>query len=80
MHDLLAIQQKEYLMEAKLVAADPKFAVPDRRQALDERLTDGYQRIEQALREDRDVRAWEDFWIQLLSEYEALCDSWPEAA
>ena len=80
MHDLIAIQQKEYLMETKFASADTKFAVPDRRQALDERLTDGYLRIEQALDENRDVRAWEDFWIQLLSEYEALCDHWPEAA
>lgn len=38
------------------------------------RLTDGYQRIEDAIAHGQDVTAWEDFWIELLHQYEALCD------
>jgi hypothetical protein len=45
-----------------------------RQQALERRLDDGYRRIEQARVDGADVRAWEDFWIQLLREYEGLCD------
>ena len=45
-----------------------------RRESLQRRLEDGYQRIDHALRHGDDVRAWEDFWLQLLREYEALCD------
>jgi hypothetical protein len=45
-----------------------------RRAALERRLEDGYRRIEEARLNGADVRAWEDFWIQLLREYEAVCD------
>jgi len=45
-----------------------------RRQTLESRLDDGYRRIDQALHAGEDVRAWEDFWIRLLHEYEAVCD------
>ena len=51
-----------------------------RREALTRRLEDGYQRIEQALGRGEDVRAWEDFWLQLLAEYEAVCDDLRDAA
>lgn len=52
----------------------------DHRQALSRRLDDGYQRIDDALRMGRDVDAWEGFWIQLLGEYEAVCEEWSDAA
>ncbi len=42
-------------------------------QVLEQRLEDGYCRIEQALVEGVDVRAWEQFWLDLLAEYEAVC-------
>ena len=45
-----------------------------RRSALERRLEDGYRRIEEARLNGADVRAWEDFWIQLLREYEGVCD------
>ena len=45
-----------------------------RRLGLERRLDDGYQRIDQALRDGADVGAWEDFWLQLLHEYERVCD------
>ena len=45
-----------------------------RQLALERRLEDGYRRIEEARLHGADVRAWEDFWCQLLREYEAVCD------
>lgn len=47
---------------------------------LEHRLNDGYARIEQALAQGQDVTAWEDFWIDLLHQYEAAMDSVPVAA
>ena len=55
----------------------PEVALADpfaRRHALEQRLEDGYRRIEEARLNQLDVRAWEDFWIQLLREYERVCD------
>ncbi len=49
-------------------------------QMLEQRLEDGYRRIEQALAEGADVRAWEQFWLQLLAEYEAVCSDLAQAA
>ena len=45
-----------------------------RRRTLERRLDDGYRGIEEALRAGQDVGAWEDFWIRLLRDYEAVCD------
>lgn len=47
---------------------------------LEQRLSDGYTRIEQAMAMGEDVTAWEDFWIELLHQYEAAVDRLPEAA
>ena len=44
------------------------------RTALVRRLDDGYVRIEQAIVTGEDVRAWEEFWISLLADYESLSD------
>lgn len=49
------------------------------RETLNRRLEDGYRRIEEAQAQGRDVKHWEEFWIQLLREYEALCDGLREA-
>jgi len=51
-----------------------------RRQSLARRLEDGYHRIDQAISTGADVAAWESFWIDLLHEYEAVCDELREAA
>jgi len=51
-----------------------------RRQSLSRRLDDGYQRIDQAIATGADVAAWETFWIDLLREYESVCDELREAA
>jgi hypothetical protein len=65
---------------ARALAALPT-ASPSRDQiaTLERRLEDGYQRIEQAAREGKDVAAWEAFWIDLLRQYEAACDGLAEA-
>ncbi|MGH2534021.1 MAG: hypothetical protein ACRDJW_17200 [Thermomicrobiales bacterium] len=49
-------------------------SIVERRESLARRLDDGYDRIEQAAAAGTDVAAWEDFWIDLLREYEAVCD------
>lgn len=53
--------------------------IRDQIAALVRRLEDGYSRIEQAVRAGEDVAAWETFWIDLLRQYEALCDGLGEA-
>lgn len=47
---------------------------------LEARLTDGYQRIDEAVIRGENVDHWEAFWIELLHEYEALCDARVQAA
>lgn len=45
-----------------------------REEQLTQRLEDGYRRISDAVDHGVDVAAWEQFWLDLLSEYEALYD------
>lgn len=52
----------------------------ERKSALELRLEDGYRRIGDAELLGRDVRTWEEFWLSLLGEYEAVCDELLEAA
>lgn len=52
----------------------PTAKAPFDHQTLERRLDDGYRRIEEALVRGVDVQAWEEFWLQLLSEYEDVCD------
>jgi hypothetical protein len=40
---------------------------------LERRLRDGERRIEEAARAGADTTAWEEFWIELLHQYE---DAW----
>jgi hypothetical protein len=47
--------------------------ITERRHALERRLDDGYLRIEEALRAGADVSTWEDFWLNLLADYEGVC-------
>lgn len=51
-----------------------------RRQLLVRRLDDGYDRIDQAVASGADVAAWETFWIDLLREYESVCEEMLVAA
>ena len=43
-------------------------------QTLEERLNTGYALIDKRKEQGIDVTKLEDFWIQLLHEYEAACD------
>ena len=51
-----------------------------RRRALEDRLDDGYQRIDQAALSGTDVTEWESFWLRLLGEYEDVCRELDQAA
>jgi hypothetical protein len=42
---------------------------------LEQRLNDGYEMIERRREAGLDVTKLEDFWIELLREYEARCDN-----
>jgi hypothetical protein len=47
---------------------------------LEDRLGDGYQRIDQAALSGTDVVEWESFWLRLLGEYEDVCREIAQAA
>jgi hypothetical protein len=51
-----------------------------RRSTLEDRLDDGYQRINQAVLSGADVTEWESFWLRLLGEYEDVCRELERAA
>ena len=51
-----------------------------RRLTLENRLNDGFQRIEEAALNGTDVTEWESFWMRLLSEYEEVCREFEQAA
>ncbi|MDQ3779666.1 MAG: hypothetical protein M3354_03820 [Chloroflexota bacterium] len=51
-----------------------------RKTVLMQRLDDGYQRIDGALGDGGNLATWEEFWIQLLDEYESVCDALEKAA
>lgn len=61
---------------------DASVEVPydDRLRVLRARLDDGYDRIAAAQIAGEDVERWETFWIELLHQYEALCDEAAESA
>ena len=52
----------------------------DRRRSLEDRLDDGYRRIDQAMLSGSDVTDWESFWLRLLDEYEDVCRELDQAA
>ncbi len=49
------------------------------RDRLAARLEDGWEKCERGRREGRDVAAWEDHWIALLRQYEAICNRLADA-
>jgi hypothetical protein len=55
-------------------APSPIVDLVEHREALARRLDDGFVRIEQAIVAGEDVKTWEDFWLSLLAEYEAISD------
>ncbi len=60
-------------MAGEEATARPAQSVASRRQSLEQRLEDGYARIDQAALAGTDVTEWESFWIRLLGEYEDVC-------
>ena len=48
--------------------------------SLERRLDDGYRRIDSARLAGEDITAWEDFWIELLRQYECAVDDLSLAA
>jgi hypothetical protein len=50
------------------------FSLEDRRDTLYARLERGFETIAQAEAEGKDVSGWEQAWVRLLREYEAVCD------
>lgn len=73
------LMSSEHLSESE--GLRPSCMGPDREiRSLERRLEDGYLRIEDARRAGQDTSAWEDFWIQLLRQYESLADELAEAA
>lgn len=68
-------------MSALAVTADRTVAdLMHRRQALEQRLIDGWKRIDAAIADGRDVADWERLWVTLLAEYEQVCDALRDAA
>ncbi len=66
--------------QAPIELNERRHAIDERKMVLMQRLDDGYFRIEMALNNGDDVAAWEAFWIDLLHEYENLCESLERAA
>ena len=60
-----AQRQEQMKLVAKLV---------EKRDEYVERLDVGAAKIEEARSQGKDVSTWEDYWIQLLHQYEAVCD------
>lgn len=53
--------------------AEPSSSLDAHRDSLEQRLDDGYRRIDEAALSGADVIEWESFWIRLLREYEDVC-------
>ncbi len=58
----------------------PRTDLDARRSTLENRLEDGYDRIDQAVLSGADVSEWESFWLRLLGEYEDVCRDLDQAA
>jgi hypothetical protein len=56
-----------------VLEATPKSSLDSRRESLERRLEDGYERIDEASFSGTDVTEWESFWIRLLRESEDVC-------
>jgi hypothetical protein len=52
----------------------PPVSLEDRRATLSRRLDIGFGKIEEAARQGQDIARWEKAWLELLAEYEDVCD------
>jgi hypothetical protein len=68
-------EQQELPNDAKRVERMKLVArLIEKRDEYVERLDVGVAKIEEARALGKDVSTWEDYWIQLLHQYEAVCD------
>lgn len=64
-------------LEAEIERQESQKAITrliEKRDEYVERLDIGAAKIEEARSQGKDVTLWEDYWIQLLRQYEAICD------
>jgi hypothetical protein len=61
-------------VESTIIEQIPVLSLEQRRDTLAARLEMGFEKIEQAEREGKDTVRWEQAWLQLLKEYEGVCD------
>lgn len=61
-------------LETTTIGTVPPVSLEQRRDTLHARLDAGYNKIERAAREGRDVSRWEQGWFRLLREYQDVCD------
>jgi hypothetical protein len=54
--------------------SDSNEAILNSIQSIEQRLHDGYAKIDEGQASGRDIVRWEDVWIDLLREYEGLMD------
>lgn len=67
-------------MEATIPTPFRRLSGSQSLQRLEQRLNDGYELIEKRRAQGLDVTELEDFWIELLHEYEERCNEDPIAA
>jgi hypothetical protein len=61
-------------IEATIIDHVPPASLEERRDTLASRLDTGFDTIEQARNQGKDIERWEQGWLKLLREYEEVCD------
>lgn len=61
-------------IETMSIGSVPPVSLEQRRDTLHARLNSGYDTIERAARQGKDVSRWEQGWFRLLREYQEVCD------
>lgn len=61
-------------LETTTIATAPPVSLEQRRDTLYARLDAGFDKIERAARDGKDVSRWEQGWYRLLREYQDVCD------
>jgi hypothetical protein len=67
-------KQAQELAAKQRARAEKIVELRQKQERLVERLDTGAALIEEKRSKGEDVTQWEDFWIQLLREYEAVCE------
>lgn len=61
-------------IEATIMEQIPVVPLEVRRDTLATRLEAGFNKIEEAAEQGKNVERWEDAWLKLLGEYEDVCN------